>query len=280
MSSFPEQLQEYALSEITRRIQTGEYPVGSRLVAKTIADSLNISATPVVAAINRLAAQGLVETIPRKGAVVKTFSTTDIGNYFEARTMIECFVAHLAVQNVDKFPESVKKMQEAADQLERVHVEQMDVEQIRKWETQFHSELIKLSDNPQLERLYEFNWSVGSVYFVYSIKKVSPDNFRVSLREHQKILEALLNRDAEQLEFLVREEEEFITGHPVEAELFTLDTIDAQTAELRIPSKDTPVLVYCRSGARSYEAAQRLRSLGYRRVYDIGSMVGWPYGSV
>ena len=101
MSSFPEQLQEYALSEITRRIQTGEYPVGSRLVAKTIADSLNISATPVVAAINRLAAQGLVETIPRKGAVVKTFSTTDIGNYFEARTMIECFVAHLAVQNVD-----------------------------------------------------------------------------------------------------------------------------------------------------------------------------------
>ena len=132
MSSFPEQLQEYALSEITRRIQTGEYPVGSRLVAKTIADSLNISATPVVAAINRLAAQGLVETIPRKGAVVKTFSTTDIGNYFEARTMIECFVAHLAVQNVDKFPESVKKMQEAADQLERVHVEQMDVEQIRK----------------------------------------------------------------------------------------------------------------------------------------------------
>ena len=116
MSSFPEQLQEYALSEITRRIQTGEYPVGSRLVAKTIADSLNISATPVVAAINRLAAQGLVETIPRKGAVVKTFSTTDIGNYFEARTMIKCFVAHLAVQNVDKFPESVKKKQEAADQ--------------------------------------------------------------------------------------------------------------------------------------------------------------------
>ena len=64
------------------------------------------------------------------------------------------------------------------------------------------------------------------------------------------------------------------------AELFTLDTIDAQTAELRIPSKDTPVLVYCRSGARSYEAALRLRALGYRRVYDIGSMVGWPYGSV
>ena len=90
----------------------------------------------------------------------------------------------------------------------------------------------------------------------------------------------ILDREKDSVLLDVREEEEFITGHPVEAELFTLDTIDAQTAELRIPSKDTPVLVYCRSGARSYEAAQRLRALGYRRVYDIGSMVGWPYGSV
>ena len=40
------------------------------------------------------------------------------------------------------------------------------------------------------------------------------------------------------------------------------------------------MLVYCRTGARSHEAALRLRKLGYRRVYDVGSMVGWPYGSM
>ena len=45
-----------------------------------------------------------------------------------------------------------------------------------------------------------------------------------------------------------------------------------------IPEKDTPVLVYCRSGQRSGEAAQKLAQLGYTRVYDIGSLVGWPYG--
>lgn len=39
-------------------------------------------------------------------------------------------------------------------------------------------------------------------------------------------------------------------------------------------------MVYCRSGARSFEAARILRELGYRRVYDVGSMAGWPYGSV
>ncbi len=78
----------------------------------------------------------------------------------------------------------------------------------------------------------------------------------------------------------VREEEEFITGHPVEAELLPLDSISPESAADHIPTKETPVLVYCRSGARSCIAAEKLREMGYRRVYDVGSMVGWPYGSV
>ena len=90
----------------------------------------------------------------------------------------------------------------------------------------------------------------------------------------------LLNTEPDCRMFDVREEEEFITGHPVEAELFPLGTICDETAAERIPTQDTPVLVYCRSGARSFEAARLLRELGYRRVYDVGSMAGWPYGSV
>ncbi len=90
----------------------------------------------------------------------------------------------------------------------------------------------------------------------------------------------LLDTEPDSLLLDVREEEEYITGHPVEAELFTLADINAATAARRIPSLDTPVMVYCRSGVRSREAARILRELGYRRVYDIGSLVGWPYESV
>ena len=90
----------------------------------------------------------------------------------------------------------------------------------------------------------------------------------------------LLDTEPDCLLLDVRDEEEFITGHPTEAELFPLGEIDEAAAAERIPSKDTTVIVYCRSGARSFEAARRLRALGYRRVYDVGSMAGWPYGSV
>ena len=201
--NYPEPLQEFALTEITRRIQTGEYPVGSRLVAQKIAASLNISATPVVAAINRLAAQGLVETIPRKGAIVKQFSVEDIRNYFDARIMMETYAVKPAIQNVDQHPEIVEELREIVDRFDSV--EPTDLEAARVQENRFHPLMVKLAGNAQLDRLYEFNWSVGSVYFVYSLKKVKSENFKISLVEHRQILEALLNKDEARLEFLVKD---------------------------------------------------------------------------
>ena len=74
----------------------------------------------------------------------------------------------------------------------------------------------------------------------------------------------ILDREKDSVLLDVREEEEFITGHPTAAEL--------------IPSKDSPALVYCRSGVRSRQAAEKLVKMGYTQVYNLGSLVGWPYG--
>lgn len=76
----------------------------------------------------------------------------------------------------------------------------------------------------------------------------------------------------------VREEEEYLTGHAIDAVLLPLDTISEETAAEIIPEKDTPVIVYCRTGRRSARAAEILEDLGYTRVYDTGGLVGWPYG--
>ncbi len=78
----------------------------------------------------------------------------------------------------------------------------------------------------------------------------------------------------------VREEEEYITGHAVDAVLLPVDEITEKSAAEVIPTKDTDVLLYCRSGYRSNLAAQKLEALGYTRIYDIGSLIGWPYGIV
>lgn len=76
----------------------------------------------------------------------------------------------------------------------------------------------------------------------------------------------------------VREEEEYITGHATDALLFPVDDIDEDTARLLLPDREMPILIYCRSGRRSSDAARKLESMGYTKLYDIGSLIGWPYG--
>ena len=78
----------------------------------------------------------------------------------------------------------------------------------------------------------------------------------------------------------VREEAEYITGHAIDSVLLPVDEITEETAAQAIPGKDTTVLVYCRSGYRSNIAAHKLEALGYEKIYDIGSLIGWPYGLV
>lgn len=76
----------------------------------------------------------------------------------------------------------------------------------------------------------------------------------------------------------VREEEEYITGHAINSLLLPVDDIDEHTAAMLLPDKNVPVLIYCRSGRRSNEAAHKLEKMGYTKLYDIGSLIGWPYG--
>ena len=76
----------------------------------------------------------------------------------------------------------------------------------------------------------------------------------------------------------VREEEEYITGHAIDSTLLPVDDIDELSASMLLPDKDVPVLLYCRTGRRSDEAAHKLEDLGYKTLYDIGGLIGWPYG--
>lgn len=87
----------------------------------------------------------------------------------------------------------------------------------------------------------------------------------------------LLENDADCVILDVREECEFYTSHADGAQCLPVDSIDEETAGFIIKSKDTPVIVYCKTGTRATLAKKRLKSLGYTNVYNLGSLVGWPY---
>lgn len=73
----------------------------------------------------------------------------------------------------------------------------------------------------------------------------------------------------------VRTEDEYNENHIDGAVLLTLDTINEEAVANIVESKDTPIIVYCKSGNRSSQALVMLKSLGYTEVYDFGSIDNW-----
>ena len=72
----------------------------------------------------------------------------------------------------------------------------------------------------------------------------------------------------------VRTRSEFEEGHIKNAILLPVNEIQ-QRAEAVIPNKNYTVLIYCRSGNRSNQAAFLLSEMGYISVYDFGGIIDW-----
>ena len=72
----------------------------------------------------------------------------------------------------------------------------------------------------------------------------------------------------------VRRQDEYESGHIPDAVLIPNESIGNEQPEL-LPDKDQIILIYCRSGRRSKEAAQKLADLGYSRIFEFGGIIDW-----
>lgn len=77
----------------------------------------------------------------------------------------------------------------------------------------------------------------------------------------------------------VRTAEEYEAGHIPGALLLPLGDI-GDTPPALLPDMDAEILLYCRSGNRSGQAAKKLAAMGYTRIYDFGGILSWPYETV
>ena len=77
----------------------------------------------------------------------------------------------------------------------------------------------------------------------------------------------------------VRTPEEFAAGHIAGAILIP-DYEIREKAESILTDKDQLILVYCRSGRRSKNAANELAASGYTNIKEFGGINDWEYGTV
>jgi phage shock protein E len=101
-------------------------------------------------------------------------------------------------------------------------------------------------------------------------KKETDSYQQISMKE----AEDLMKTETGYLILDVRTPKEFAQGHIPDAINVPNETIGKK--EIRqLPDKDQKILVYCRSGNRSKQAAKKLVKLGYTDIIEFGGIIDW-----
>ena len=87
----------------------------------------------------------------------------------------------------------------------------------------------------------------------------------------------MMAQDGGQIIVDVRRQDEYDAGHIPGAVLIPNESIGTEQPE-ELPDLDQIILIYCRSGNRSKQAAQKLADMGYRNVYEFGGINTWDGG--
>lgn len=178
--------------DITKQIMTGALKTGEKLVEHIYAEEYGTSRAPVREAIYLLAVEGLVERIPRKGAVVKEYSKSEIFDLLEIRNMFE----KMSMDRIMKHgpnPDLLEEMDQTLSQMKKAE----DVYSYTQLNYAFHSCLIKMSKSETLIEMYS---RLGlPLLKIQSISFAHEGNIEKSILEHTHIIKLLREQNMTEL---------------------------------------------------------------------------------
>lgn len=192
-------LSEQAYLVIKEAIINNKLKPREILSEEALAAELNISRTPVRAALKRLDYERLITLNPGRNAVVADISQEDIGKVFPIRIALEALAAKLAAQEITE--EQLAELDEIiVNQEEAIKMDDYDLYIQKDYE--FHTYIAKFSKN---EMLYNFVLNINNhVMRFHILSQTLQSSSLMALNEHHDIMLALRKRDYSAAEALMR----------------------------------------------------------------------------
>ncbi|QCX33003.1 GntR family transcriptional regulator [Caloramator sp. E03] len=177
---------------LRENILDGKYKPGENLIELKLANELHVSRTPVREAIRQLELEGLVESIPNKGVIVKGITKKDMEDIYKIRIVLEGLAARWAIEQITD--EKLKQMKELYELME-FYTQKNDIDQIADLNTKFHDVIFTSTNSNILQHiLRDFQFYVK---WARHESLTTPGRKEQALKEHYDILKAFESRDAE-----------------------------------------------------------------------------------
>lgn len=190
---------------IKKEIILAHLEAGSVFDEQEVAKQLNVSRTPVREAVLRLASEGYLTIIPRKGTLVSNISLRDIKEVYEFRIILECASIN-EIKYIDKskleywlnyFNEAILK----AQNLNEYSTDELENEDSDKL---FHEDIISFLDNKLVSKEITLLMDKSArIRYTSNINNIN--RYIESLKEHIAIIEALIRDDKASAQNLMKE---------------------------------------------------------------------------
>jgi GntR family transcriptional regulator, rspAB operon transcriptional repressor len=176
-------------SELRKDILQGKLRPKEKLSEQQVCDLYGLSRTPVREAFHQLELEGLIETIPNRGAFVVGLSSQDIEDLYEMRKAYEVLAVRWAIQRITE--EELEKFKEAYEFME-FYTMKKDADKMLNINMEFHNLIYTSSHN----RLLSHTLSAYQFY-IKQTKTNSTylnDHLEEVLKEHKKIYDAFVKK--------------------------------------------------------------------------------------
>ena len=190
-----------ALRDAIARMDIYQGTEAPKLDERHLAESLGVSRTPVREALSRLEQEGLVRSIPRRGAYVVRKTKKEILEVIQVWAAIESMAARLATTVASD--EELRGLRKMFVTFQHPHGPQARIDEYSETNIAFHQAIIALSGNELLRKLSDVPLLHMRAIRAKTIGE--QDRASRSIVDHMHIIEALEARDADLAERLVRE---------------------------------------------------------------------------
>jgi DNA-binding GntR family transcriptional regulator len=134
-------------NRLRNAIRTGEFPLGTRLVERDLAERLGVSRIPVREAIQQLVEEGLVQKTPHRGTFVHSPTRNEIEEISSLRVLLECFVVERVLANWQ--PSHETRLRKIVETMRRAAIDN-DMQRLFEQDYLFHSALWEIADHSLL----------------------------------------------------------------------------------------------------------------------------------
>ncbi|NIF22776.1 MULTISPECIES: GntR family transcriptional regulator [Pantoea] len=183
-------LNEQAYLAFRYRLTTLRYKPGEYLNTAQVMDDLEMGRTPINQAIHRLATEGLLQIIPRKGVMVAPLSIDDALELIEVRLVNETLCAELASQKA-----SESHIQQLRDLNQQIALagKSRNREKMMLLDREFHQVLADIAGNRRLSDILSVIHAQTQRFWATTLS--NRDHIDEVIDEHNEIINALASGD-------------------------------------------------------------------------------------